>query len=132
MSAIPILMPTTQVSANVARKVSITNPIENGSNFTSRRRALQFVDARRAVFVDDNSIRFIETDPRNQAAHRRAAAEYNAVNRMMNKKEIASIPLVRPGKALREALTKRSRVPVRYVAGRSGPVRVIMSTRADQ
>jgi hypothetical protein len=130
-SAIPIVMPTAEVSATAVKKVLITNPIENGSNFTSRKRALQFVEAGRAVFVGDNSIRFIETDPRNQAAQRRAAVEYNAVNRVMNKKEIANIPLVRPGKAVREYLTKRSRVPVlRHVAGRSGPVRVIERTRA--
>jgi hypothetical protein len=128
-----ILMPTTEVSANVMKKVRITNPIENGSNHTSRKRALQFVEAKRAVFVGDNSIRFIDTDPRNQAAHRRATAEYNAIKRGMSKKEIANIPLVRPGKALTEALTKRSRVSVRrHVAGRSGSVRVIVSTRAVQ
>ena len=110
-------------------KVKITNPIENGSSLTSRKRAQQFVDARRAVFVDANSIRFVDNDPRNQAANQRAAAEYNAVNRMMTKKEIASIPFVRPGKALVEVLTKRSRVSVlpRF-RGRSGPVRIIVST----
>ena len=132
-SAIPILMPAAEVSLNVMKKVRITNPIENGSNLTSRKRALQFVEAKRAVFVDDNSIRFFETDPRNQAAHSRAAAEYNAVNRTMSRKEIANIPLARPGKALMEALTTRSGGPVRrHVAGRSGPVRVIVSTNADQ
>jgi hypothetical protein len=132
-SAIPNLMHTAEVSANVVKKVRIINPIENGSNLTSRKRALQFVEAKRAVFVDDNSIRFTETDPRNQAAQRRAATEYNAVNRVMSRKEIASIPLARPGKALTEALTKRSGVPVsRHVAGRNGPVRVIVSTGAVQ
>ena len=105
-------MPTAEVSINVAKKVRIINPVENGSNITSRKRARQFVEAKRAVFVGDNFIRFIEIDPRNQAAHRRAAAEYNAVNRMMSKKEIANIPIVRPAKALTEALTKRLRVPV--------------------
>ena len=114
------------------KKVRITNPIENGSNLTSRKRAMQFVEAKRTVFVDDNSIRFIETDPRNRAAHRRAAAEYNAVNRTMTRMELANIPLVRLGKALTEALTKRSQTPRRRVAGRSGPVRVIVSTGAVQ
>ena len=110
------------------KKVRISNPIENGSNFTSRKRAAQFVEAGRAAFVDENTIRFLETDPRNQAAHRRAAAEYNAVNREMSRKEIANIPLVCPGRALREALTKRSNVPIRrHVAGRNGPVRVLVS-----
>ena len=115
-------MRTAELSANVVKKVRITNPIENGSNFTSRKRALQFVEAGRAVFVGDSSIRFSEADPRNQAAQRRAAADYNAVSRVMNKREIANIPLIRPGKALREALTERSRVPIlRHVAGRTGP-----------
>lgn len=115
------------------KKVRISNPIENGSNFTSRKRALEFVEAKRAVFVGDNAIRFIENDPRNQAARRRAAAEYNAVNRTMSRQEIANIPFVRPGKALTEAMTNRSQVSVRrHVAGRSGPVRIIVSTGAVQ
>jgi hypothetical protein len=110
------------------KKVRIINPIENGSNLTSRKRALQYVDAKRAVFVDDNSIRFIESDPRNQAANSRAAAEYNALNRTMSREEIVNIPLVRPGKALKELLTNRSLVPARrHVAGRSGPVRSLLS-----
>ena len=76
-------MPTAEVSPKIVKKVRITNPVENGSNFTSRKRALQFVEAKRAVFAGDNAIRFIDADPRNQAAQRRAAAEYNAVNRTM-------------------------------------------------
>jgi hypothetical protein len=87
---------------------------------------------KRAVFVDHNSIRFTETDPRNEAARSRSAAEYNAVNRTMTRKELANIPLVRPGKALKEAMTKRSQTPRRSVAGRSVPVRVIVSTTAVQ
>jgi hypothetical protein len=122
-------MPTAEVFPKSVRKVRITNPIENGSNFTSRKRALQFAAAKRAVFVGDNSIRFIESDPRNKAVRSRAAAEYNAVNRTMNRKEIANIPLARPGKALREAMTKRSGVRLRrHVVGRSGPVRAIVSS----
>jgi len=125
-------MPTAEVYS-IRKKVRIVNPIENGSNITSRKRAMQFVKEKRAVFLDENSIRFIDADPRNQAANRRAAAEYNAVNRAMSKHEIGNIPIVRPGKALTEALTKRSRVPVlRHVAGRNGPVRVIVSTRVVQ
>lgn len=118
--------------SKIVKKVKITNPIENGSNFTSRKRALQFVEAKRAVFAGDNAIRFIETDPRNQAARRRAAVEYNAVDRTMTRKELANIPLVRPGKALREASTNRTQAARRHVAGRSGPVQVIMSTSAVQ
>jgi hypothetical protein len=125
-------MPTAEVSLNAMKKVRITNPIDNGSNLTSRKRALQFVEAKRAVFVGDNSIRFIENDPRNQAAHRRAAAEYNAVDRTMTRQELANIPLVRPGKALREASTNRTQAARRHVAGRSGPVQVIVNTGAVQ
>ena len=125
-------MHTAEVSLKAVKKVKITNPIENGSNFTSRKRALQFVEAKRAVFLDHNAIRFVETDPRNQAARSRSAVEYNAVNRTMSRKEIANIPLVRPGKALMEASTKRSQAGTRHVAGRSGPVRVTVSTSAGQ
>jgi hypothetical protein len=128
-SAIPVPMPTAEVSTKVAKKVRIINPIENGSNITSRNRAQQFVEAKRAVFVGDRFVRFIETDPRNQAAQKRAATGYNSVPRMLSKTEIANIPVARPGGALRAALTKRSGVPVRrHIAGRNGPVRVIMSS----
>jgi hypothetical protein len=121
-------MPTAEVSPTVKKKVRITNPIENGSNFTSHKRALHFVEAKRAIFLGDNAIRFIDNDPRNQAAQTRAAAEYNAVNRTMSRKEIANIQLVRPGKALTEVLTKRSPVSVRrHVAGRNGPVRSLLA-----
>jgi hypothetical protein len=123
-----ISMPSPEVSKKSLKKVGILNPIENGSDVTSRKRAMQFVEAQRAVFIDENFIRFIESDPRNQAASMRAAVGYNSVNRMSSRGEVANIPIVRPGKALMEALTKRSRVPFRrHVAGRSGPVRVIVS-----
>jgi hypothetical protein len=127
-SAIPILNADSRRVSKPVKKVRITNPIENGSNFTSRKRALQFVEAKRAVFVGDNSLRFIESDPRNQAARSRAAAEYNAINRAMSREEIANIPIARPGKALKEAMTKRSGIPVRRHVGRSGPARVIVSS----
>ena len=57
-----------------SRKIRITNPVENGSPFTSRKRALQYVQAGRAIFVSANQIRFLEADPRNQAAAARAAS----------------------------------------------------------
>jgi type III secretory pathway component EscU len=44
-------MPTAEVSMNVAKKIRIINPVENGSNITSLKRALQFVKTGRAVFV---------------------------------------------------------------------------------
>lgn len=109
----------------LVRKVRITNPIENGSSITSRKRALEFVQAKRAVFVGNDSIRFIESDPRNQAATRRAAVGYNEVNRTMTRDELANLPMARPAKALREANSMRSRVYGRRIAGRSGPVRVV-------
>ena len=125
-SAIPIPMPTAEVSMNVTKKVRIINPVENGSNITSRKRALQFVQSGRAVFVGSNLLRFIGADPRNQAAVRRAACGYEAVDRMMSKTEVANIPLARPAKAIREAMTDRSRGRTRRISGgRSGPVRVL-------
>jgi|SRR5579862_1386633 len=131
--AIPIPMPTAEVSINVATKVRIINPVENGSNITSRKRALQFVNAGRAVFVGTNLMRFIEADPRNQAAVRRAAQGYESVRRMMTKSEIANIPLVRPAKALREAMTVRATTPARRTPyGRTGPVRVVVQTGTQE
>ncbi|MGO4884237.1 MAG: hypothetical protein ACLP59_25965 [Bryobacteraceae bacterium] len=120
-------MPTAEVSINVAKKIRIINPVENGSNITSRKRALQFVQAGRAVFVGSNLMRFIDVDPRNQAAALRAARGYVEVDRMMTKAEAANIPLVRPAKAIREAMTDRSASrPRRAPGGRSGPVRVLV------
>ena len=120
-------MPTAEVSTKVAKKVRIINPVENGSNVTSRKRALQFVAEGRAVFVGSKLLRFIETDPRNRAAAQRAARGYGAVDRVMTKTEISNIPLVRPATAIREAMTdrttnRRRRVP----GGRSGPVHVVV------
>jgi hypothetical protein len=123
-----MLMP--EVSNKVLKKVKIVNPIENGSDITSRKRAVQFVHAGRAVFVGagDNFIRFNDADPRNQAAEGRAASGYQGVDRMMSKTEITNIPLARPAKALMEALIDRSKVPVRRsMKGRSGPVKVVVS-----
>src|SRR5260370_36579582 len=106
-------MPTPRVSMKLAKNVKIINPIENGSAITSRKRAVQFVQAGRAVFLGDKFIRFVETDTRNQAAKGRAASGYQAVDRMMSKAEMANIPLVRPSLAFRESLTKRSKGYVR-------------------
>ena len=110
----------------IRQKVKIINPIENGSDITSRKRAIQYVESGRAVFVGGDFIRFVANDPRNQAAQRRASAGYEAVNSLMSKVEIGNIPLVRPGFALKESLTKRStnhRPNSRD--GRPGPVRVL-------
>jgi hypothetical protein len=123
-----MLMP--EVSNKVLKKLKIVNPIENGSDITSRKRAMQFVQAGRAVFVGagDNFIRFNDADPRNQAAKGRAASGYQGVDRMLSKTEITNIPFARPAKALREALTDRSKVPVRRsMKGRNGSVKVVIS-----
>ena len=92
----------------ISKKVKIINPIENGSAITSRNRAVQFVQAGRAVFLGHNFIRFVETDPRNQAAKKRAASGYQAVDRLMSRAEMANIPFARPGLAFAEFLTARS------------------------
>jgi hypothetical protein len=99
----PMLIP--EVSS---RKIRITNPVENGSPFTSRKRALQFVQAGRAVFVGKNQIRFIETDLRNQAATARAAIGYVLSERMLTQKELRNIPFVNPRKAYRQAMRTSS------------------------
>ena len=121
-------MPASDLSLSLAKKIKIVNPIENGSNITSRKRALQFVEAKRAIFVGKDLLRFIEADSRNQAAAQRAARGYTSVNRMMTRTEIENIPLARAAMAVREAITDRSRNRVRRSAGgRSGPVRALIS-----
>jgi hypothetical protein len=91
-------MPTANVFPN-SKKVKILNPIENGSSITSRKRALQLVDAKRAEFVGGNYIRFLNDDPRNQAAEQRAAEGY-VLKGGLTEVQIANIPLARPAKAL--------------------------------
>ena len=88
----------------VRSKIKIINPIENGSPFTSRKRGLHFVQAGRAIFVAENQIRFIETDPRNQAAVARAASGYVLSERLLTERELKSIPFVNPSKAYRQAM----------------------------
>ena len=109
-----------------SKKVKIVNPVENGAAVTSRKRALQFVQSGRAVFVGQNQLRFIETDPRNRAAAERATRGYAAVDRKMTETELRNIPLVRPARALREMMTDRARAKGgRPPAGRTGPGRVL-------
>ena len=84
-------------------KVKITNPIDNGSSFTSRKRALQYVQTGRAIFLAENQIRFIGDDPRNQAAAERAARGYVTTNRVLTERELRSIPLINPANAYRLA-----------------------------
>ena len=87
--------------SEVRSKIKIVNPIENGSRFTSRKRALQFVQAGRAIFVAETQIRFLENEPRNRAAATRAATLYVLNNRMLTKKELRNIPVINPSKAYR-------------------------------
>jgi hypothetical protein len=83
-----------------SKKVKIVNPVENGATVTSRKRALQFVQAGRAVFVGKNQMRFVETDSRNQAAAERATRGYAAVDRKMTETELRNIPFIQPARAL--------------------------------
>lgn len=82
-------------------KVKIVNPVENGSQFTSRKRALQYVRTGRASFVGRDQIRFLETDQRNKAAATRAAIGYVLSKRMLTKRELQGIPFVHASKAYR-------------------------------
>jgi hypothetical protein len=118
-----ISMLTANVSTG-SKKVKIVNPIENGSNITSRKRAAQLVETKRAVFVDDSSIRLVRDDPRNQAAAQRAAKGY-VLNEQLTNAKIARLPIAMPAKAVREAHTDRSRGG-RFPRGRSGRVRIIV------
>jgi hypothetical protein len=111
-------------SRELSKKIRIVNPIENGSSLTSRARALQYVRAGRAVFVGQNSVRFLDTHPGNQSAREQAAAGYQSIDRGMTVSELAHIPIIRPT----SLMVDRTRVPVRRsLAGRNGPVRFVMS-----
>ncbi len=124
-------MPTVEVRT----KVRIVNPIDNGDGamYTSLKRAAAYVQEKRAVVVamsDANKrirqIRFIDSDPRNEDARRRAAGDYNAINRELTVAEVSRIPIARPGKAIRDShllITRRS--TRRH--GRTGKGRVIFS-----
>lgn len=105
----------------------IVNPIENGANVTSRKRAQQFIDARRAVFVGANLFCWVRC-----SETRRAVYWYESVDRSLGKtgvghhgSEIANIPVVRPSLALRQSLLGRSKRSTRRFCGKTGRVRLV-------
>lgn len=84
-------------------KIRILNPTQHGSCWTGRNRAERYVRTGRAVFVGRTAIRFVESDPRNIAATKKAAdaaAGYDDIRRILTVEELAHIPLVNPHKAL--------------------------------
>jgi hypothetical protein len=116
----------------LSQKVKIINPVENGSAITSRKKAVQFVQAGKAVFLGDNFIRFVENDPRNQAVTERAASGCQDVNRMMSKAEIANIPFARPGRAFRAFLTNRPKIACVTKTARRLPFQLTSEGQRDQ
>jgi hypothetical protein len=83
--------------------VTILNPVNGGGTITSRKRAIYFTRAKRAVWFGNNAIRFIDGDPRNQAAATRAAATvapYDQSERLMLEEDLRNIPVIMPHKAL--------------------------------
>jgi hypothetical protein len=89
------------VPAEENYKVRIENPIEGGCFILKRRGAQRHVDAGRAKWTSETSIRFIEDDHRCIAARKRAAEieaarGYDGTDRMMTMGEIRNLPCVRP------------------------------------
>jgi hypothetical protein len=81
------------------KRVFILNPPPNGSRWTGRNRAERFVRTGRAVFVGENSVRFVDSDPRNQAATEQAdrdAEGYDLASSMglANLRAIRNLPTV--------------------------------------
>lgn len=83
--------------------IRILNPTRHGARWTGRNRAERYVRTGRAVFVGLTAIRFIESDPRNIAATKKAsaaAAGYDEIRRTLTVEELAHIPIMNPHKAL--------------------------------
>ena len=106
-------------NANTAHPyVKVVNPVWNGHGYIKRKLANRYAAEGRGTFVDDeqNQLRLDLSHPKNRAAAAKAADGYR-LDRMLSKDEIAHVPVVRAGIALRDALTKRSDVPVRRRMG---------------
>jgi hypothetical protein len=87
--------------------VKVINAVWNGNGFIKRKLADRYVTEGRGAFVDDdhNQIRLNLSHPKNRAAAARAAEGYT-LDRTLSEEEVAHVPVVRPGVALRDALTK--------------------------
>ena len=115
-----------------AGKVAVVNPPWNGSGKIKRKTADFYVGEGRAVWAGEALLRMVEAHPKNQAAKLRAAAGYDAAKwdgRRITPDELLNIGVVCPAKAITENLTDRSLGSGRHVAGRSGPVRSIVTTQ---
>jgi hypothetical protein len=84
-------------------RIHILNPTQHASCWTGRNRAERNVRTGRAVFVGLAAIRFVESDPRNVAAAKKAAdaaAGYDDIRRTLTVQELAHMPIMNPLKAL--------------------------------
>jgi hypothetical protein len=105
MTAYPDLSEAPEVS----EKVQIVNPLENGSRFTSRTKADQYVHDRRAEFVGENCdgqllLKFLDWDPRNEKARESAARRYREVSstrQATDERELIHIPILMSWKMFR-------------------------------
>lgn len=82
----------------LTKHIAIENPAPGGARFTSRRCAERYVAKGRARFVRPNRIRFIESDYRNESAHRLSVSTdwgYDGRGRM-RLDEIKRIPCLKP------------------------------------
>jgi hypothetical protein len=84
------------------RTIRITNPV-SGSGYTNRNRAKRFVASGRARWVGPSTIEFVLGDPRHQAAKHSARTTeigYDRVDRVLNTREMANVPIIAPWKLL--------------------------------
>jgi hypothetical protein len=101
--------------------VRVVNSAWNGSGYIKRKKADRYVKEGRAVFVETDQLRLIESEPRNIAAAAKAAAGYEDIERTMTLDELKHLPVMRP----HIAYTDWSVQAARHVSGRRGPVRIV-------
>jgi hypothetical protein len=77
--------------------IQILNPLPGHSSSTSVKRAHRYIAKGRAIFVDEHSIRFIETSQRD-IWRLQSRSGYDGVDRPLTQAEVAAIPVVEPEK----------------------------------
>jgi hypothetical protein len=107
-------------------KIRILNPTQHGSCWRGRNRAERYVRTGRAVFVGMTAIRFVESDPRNIAATKKAAdaaAGYDDIRRILTVEELAHAARAEGGAWTRNSLQTLS------IAVRGGLIRTTVSAK---
>lgn len=98
--------------------------IQGTSLYTSAKQALKYLKARRARYIDEGTIQFIEGDPRHASTLRqmRSGAEYDALiaSGMATLGGIQGLPVLNPVKLITDPSKGPRRPPLRPWKGRDG------------